>query len=232
MTIRPILILSKKSVPFYEFLSSYGWVDDFIKCENLKIQLEKLRERESQIKRLPCDPADVLTNLRQSFEAHQDRQIETLKTFIERNWGNPDPLQRFVSECEAPYAGVEFTQVPDLRFFETALKRVKTPGETIKNKKRETILDKLASEIAGLKVDLTKLSPQNFFMKSRGGIILDIREAFVEHWADYQGQANAACNPRGLVLDFSEPAEKEAWRKLNLERYINPDAQYTPSEGF
>lgn len=226
-----VTVLAKSSIPFYEFLNSYEWVDAFIKCENLKTQLENLRQRESQIKRLPCDPADVLTNLRQSFEAHQDRQIETLKIFIERNWENSDPLQRFVSECEAPYAGVEFTQVPPLQVFEAALKRAKIPDKTIKNKKREAILDKLASEIAGLKVDLTKLSPQNFFMKSRGGIILDIREAFVEHWADYQGQTNAACNPRGLVLDFSEPAEKEAWRKLNLERYINPDAQYTPNEG-
>lgn len=231
MTIRPILILSKKNVPFYEFLNSYEWVPDFIKCENLKIQLEKLRKRESQIKRLPCDPADVLTNLRQSFEAHQNRQIETLKTFIERNWENPDPLQRFVSECESPYAGIEITQVPDLKLFESALKQVKIPGETIKNKKREAILDKLASEIAGLRVDLTKLSPQNFFMKSRGGIILDIREAFVEHWADYQGQTNAACNPQGLVLEYCEPAEQEAWRKLNLKQYVDPEAQFLPNEG-
>jgi hypothetical protein len=231
MITRPITILAENSVPFYAFLNRYDWINDFLKCENLKIQLEKLRERESQIKRLPCDPADVLTNLRQSFEAHQDRQIETLKTFIERNWENSDLLQRFVSECESPHAGVDFMQVPDLRFFETALKRVRIPGETIKNKKREAILDKLASEIAGLKVDLTKLSPQNFFMKSRGGIILDIREAFVEHWADYQRQANAPCNPRGLVLEYCEPAEQEAWRKLNLKQYVDPEAQFLPNEG-
>ena len=226
-----VTVLAKRSVPFYEFLNSYEWVDAFIKCENLKTQLENLRQRESQIKRLPCDPADVLTNLRQSFEAHQDRQIETLKVFIKRNWDNTDPLQRFVSECESPYAGIEITQVPDLRLFESALKQIETPDKTIKNKKRETALDKIAAEIAELKVDLTKLSPPNFFMKSRGGIILDIREAFVDFWADLQGQVNAPCGLRGIVLEYCQFVEKEAWRKLNLERYINPDAQYTPNEG-
>ena len=228
---KAVTVLAKSSIPFYEFLNSYEWADDFIKCQSLKTQRENLRQRESQIKQLPCDPGDVLANLRQSWQAHADRQIETLKVFIKRNWENPDPLQRFVSECESPYAGIDFTQVPDLRFFESALKQVKTPDKTIKNKKRETSLDKIAAEIVELKVELATLSPSKFFMKSRGGIILDIRDAFVDFWVDLQGQVNAPCGPRGIVLEYCQSVEKEAWRKLNLDRYINPDAQYTPNEG-
>lgn len=226
---RPTLILAKGNVPFYEILNSYKWVDAFIKSENLKSQLDKLRKEESEIKQIPCDAGDVLAAIRQSFKAHQDRQIEELKIFIEKHWEHTDLLKQLVSDSEAPYSGFNVTQVPDLRLFEAALKQIKTPDKTIKNKKREAILDKIASKIAGLKVDLSELSPSKFFMKWKGGMILDIRTAFVEHWMSYQAQVNGPCNPRGIVLEYCEPVEQAAWHKLNLKQYVDPEAQFSPN---
>ena len=228
--IRPTIILAKTRVPFYEFLNSYTWVADFIQCQNLKIEIEKLRSEETLIKGMPCDPKDVLENLSRSWQAFQDQQIEKLKTFIEHNWDNPDLYKQFVSECEAPYSSLKTTQAPDLKLFETALKLVSPRAETIKNKKREAALDKIAKNLADLKVKIATVSPSNFFMKAKAGIILDIRQAFVDFWEEIQGGVNAPCGPRGMSLKHSENAEQQAYKMLGIERYINADAQFSPNE--
>ena len=229
--IKQLTIIAKSRVPFYEFLNSYIWVDAYLKCQKLKTQLERLRSKESKISQMPCDTKDVLDNLSKSWEDHKLRQLEMLKTFVVRNWDHPDLIHCFVSECEAPYSELKTIQVPDLELFEIAVKQSKPRAETIRNRKREAALDKIAEELASLKVEIATVSPANFFMRSKHGVVLDIRETFVDFWENLQEQVDAPCGPRGLVLDFSEPAEQEAWRKLNLERHINPDAQYCPNEG-
>ena len=228
--IKPVTIIAKNRVPFYEFLNSYIWLDSYLKCQNLKTQLVKLRSKESQISQMPCDPKDVMDNLSKSWEDHKLRQLEMLKTFIARNWGHPDLIHCFVSECEAPYSELKTIQVPDLELFEIAVKQSKPCAETIRNRKREPALNKIAEELASLKVEIATVSPANFFMRSKHGIILDIRETFVDFWENLQEQVSAPCGPRGMSLKHSEFAEQQAYKMLGIERYINADAQFSPNE--
>lgn len=231
---RPHIILSKTHVPFYSLLDGYEWLDDYLKCEELKPQLRELKEEKRRLLALPAHPDDVLESLRQSWQNYQADEIETLKTFITKNWGDPNIVARFASEANSPYTGPTFQPIPALATWEAALVELKGlpyASEAITQKEKDKKLAKLEKALSEIQAKLAEVSPPKYFMRSDAKIIVDIRQAFVHFWWDLQAQMTAPAGPQGLALELSPKPEREAWARLGLKEAVNPEGTYIPNPG-
>lgn len=218
------IIISRGYIPNYEILETdyHGWIEPYLKSQKIQDKIPQLFAEFHQIKALPVSNAEFLLRCKTSHAALQERAVERLRrylcgsSFLHVN--DTDPFINFEtyfpSWDETPF-------VPPWSDVEAAIKN--RPDNGISAVQRKKNLEKINSQIASLTAELREYSPAIYCTWSGDKIISDIRHEFVEFWQDIQEQLNAPAGPRALELSASSVAEQNAWEKLGMAAFVNPN---------
>ena len=218
-------ILAQSSVPFYKALCDYGWVDSYLKSQILKDKIREVEKAISELKNLRMHAQDFLEILHSSFDKYEKARLDWIKSYLSSSWGSPEALKFFASKAEQKHIPtyVSWSEIDKI------MEELSGYGE-ISEQSRLSKLEKLDQKLTGLQADLTRLSPQVYFMRNDAKIVCDIREEFVGFWWDLQASLTAPAGPRGVELDASTPEEQNTWRLLGLKKAVDPKARYSPAE--
>ena len=204
------------SVPGWEVLDDYIWVEDYLKSLEIRKKIITLRELRGQIKKQAISKADVAENLKNSFKQYQQSRIERLAGRIGEGRRDGDPFLCIDLALLRPYISWEE--------IEKALELLHDEN-TITKAAKTAELDRLEKEIAEFKTDLAAISPAKFHTLANARVLTDIRDEFVNFWHNVQGRCNSPCGPRGITLDLSPEPEKAAYFALGVKKAINFDTR-------
>jgi len=217
------LIITISEVPFFNQLSGYQWVGDFVKSLKIQDKQDELIEERKQINALPVSKVEFLARCKTSYAALQQRAVAKLQHYLGnetlRHSSVTDPFSHFENRFLTGF----HPETPFVPLWADVLAAIKTlPDDGVDTLQREKMLKRIDSQILTLTADLRAVSPDNY-VTWRGDLILsDMRKSFYEHWLDLQSQLSAPSGPRAISLDASSDAEKNAWEKLGLAEFINP----------
>lgn len=204
-------------VPGLGLLDRYGeWLDDYLKTLESDDRLLVLETERERVRTAPVDAGEFNTNILAEWERRRESAVNALAAHLA---AHAKPGQ----EARALDFNVGSLLPRDLLV--AALSRVST-GEGLSSEARKTRLQEIDAEIHQVKAEIQELTPARF--TTREG---DIRRAFHEHWKRIQRKVNAPCNPRGVALSASDPAEVEAWERLGIGGYVNEGSIVEPDPG-
>lgn len=224
VNIKPHPGKANSKIPFYGALSGYEWVDGYIKCAALKEKMAELRKERDRVSALESSKEEFLGHLHASFEAYNQRRLDKIKIYLIANRRSPDPMLYFES----------YAKIKDLQPYvsweeiERIAKRDMPDWSGINSRDRMNQLAKIDQALAKDKTRLAELSPSKYFMTGKARILADIREEFVNSWFDLQYNIIAAVGPGGVELAASSDAEIAAWKKLGLDKAVNPEGAFRP----
>lgn len=212
-----------ENVPDYHRLSDYLWVESFLNSKKIQEKIDLLRAEYYQIEALPVSKADFLSRCKTSHAALLERVANRLHRYLAeptlRASGVQDPFHYFEFRFSQRDETLFVPPWPDV---EEIIKNLPDNGG-IDDAQRKKRFEKINLSLSSLTADLHEFSPATFTVWRGDKVVSDTRLTFVEHWEDIQSQLNAPAGPRALELAASSDAEKNAWRKLGLAAFINPD---------
>ncbi len=222
--------IPKSSVPGYRMLDDYTWVDDYLRCQEIKGEIKRLRERKRELKNSLCTVEDLLARTREQYEEYRAKRVAMIRAYFMRErktnpqGGNVFNHFRYHKDSISFYPFLAWDEV------EEAILGLPDEGTPQEDLDRE--VEGIDRNIAELRAELSELSPPVFFRLQDGRAVDDIREAFVDHWWSLQERLNAPCNPCGLTLDEAPEPEKEAWHKLGLAKAVSPKKDLAPNPNW
>ena len=215
---------SAPEVPHWDLLDDYGWIDGYHKAEELRPQVEHLESERAEIQRQPLPIKERLANLRPHFEAYQQRRVDALALHF-RTWdGRGDPMRYVKTHQLAPAALLPpyFSWDEVERAFSTL------PDAGMPAAEQQRKLAKIDDKLRALRAEYDRLS-EGFLIGKNGA---DIRVEFVRHWEGTQSRVDGPADPRGRTLEYSDEAERRAWKKLGLKEAIDKNAPERPYAAY
>ncbi len=211
--------------PYYDSLASYEWVDDFLRCQEIKDEIKFIRSKCSEVKKVQSAKEDMLKRYKASWQAYEDQRIAYLAKYLAKGNGSAnDPFSRLMIRTTRNLQLQKVCIKLDWEDVEKAID-VLFAGkneEALSDAEREKRLEDIDKAIEQLTAQLKKHSPQGYFKIRNGQIVEDFRQVFVSNWRNLQGRCKGPVNPKGGQLSTSPDAEKEAYRQLGIAKAINP----------
>jgi DNA repair exonuclease SbcCD ATPase subunit len=217
----------KYEVPGLDLTLDYSWVDGFIRLTQLHDKKERAKETRRQIKRSISTLDDYKKRLKASHTRYVERRRKNVQRYLCRIERSYDPLQSFERNPvwrEKIGTFLSWDQIED------ALTDIEMPGG-ISDTEREKHFSAIDQEIAEIESEIDQLNKPEFFQMNDGTVLDDMRYALTRFWQRVQRTCNAPCNPRGFDLKDSPPAEKEAYEKLGIGKYVNSRSPQRPCSG-
>jgi len=215
-------------VPFYNKLSSYEWVKNFVKSEALHEQIAELRKEKQEINNLPCDKAEFIARLDKTCQEYNQMRLIKITDRLKRYRTNVDG---FFINLDGPVKSL-----PESISCDEIIHAAETLSDNIgiAEGERQRMLEKIDKKLAKLSIELDEVSLSGWFEMKGKKVINDIREVFVEHWRTIQSQICEPCGPQGRYLKMSPDIEQDAWKRLELHVYLNKNARFQayPKEDY
>jgi hypothetical protein len=195
------------------------WVDDYLKCEDMLAQKQKLTRKREEIKAAPRALADVkkafLSSLKNFVEFSQ---VQSLKAFINNYARHPDPANELRGEhLDSPLR--VFSLWPDDILQKAFDELAETwPEDTLTDSERKKQIDAIDRQIAKIDRDLNKYPDYSGWRE------------FVDSWRMLNSKVSEGCDPQGFPITAEKkPGEQAAFTQLKMHKYINPKSNFVPA---
>ena len=211
---------------YYDQLSEYEWVSDFLKCQEIKDEIKFIKSKRTEIKLSKSAKASVKKRFKASWEQYEKRRIAYLTKFLSRNGNSRDPFSAFISRS---YRNHELQRVCIKLNWEDVEKSIDLiyenqddRSELLLDSERQKRIADLDKAITQLEAQLREHSPAGYFKIRDGIVIEDFRATFTSNWRTLQNKCKAPVNPHGGSLNGSPDIEHQAYQQLEISRAINP----------
>lgn len=198
-------ILPLSEVPPHD--SNYAFAGAFLESEKLKEKIDVQLAELARIENLSISNAEKIARLKIGYDLFQKKIAAHVQSFLldPPLWHNGvgDPFTNF--EIRFWPRDKDF-YVPPFSMFEEAIKLQRDDGISDHDR---------AKQLANINVKIDELRKKMPTISSEDRL-------FVEFWRDIQSQLSEPSGPRALSLDASDNLEKNAWKTLGLENFINP----------
>jgi hypothetical protein len=233
MSTMPSRVHPVANVPFYGRLrhTYKEWVPPYMAGLKLKPEIELLEKQIDEIRNTPLGGAELLKVLKPMHDEAQQRRVTLLAKHL-ADFRHPgmksgpfDDVQSFLGQM----GRVGELMAPSFTWDEiTAAIKLLPVGITEASRAKQT--EKLMEQINKLKAELADTQPAGRYVWNAAKPMLDSWHEFVTFWADTQKRITAAVGPQAIRLDVSPPEEREAWKLLGLEAYVNPRGRMHPAQ--
>lgn len=211
-----------ESIPMYNELSRYRWLEDFIQAEETEQKIKKLQAEEQQLLDLPVRREDFMSRLKANLTELEKERIAAFGQFCIDHWNEERPLAYFQEALKSPYMAAA-RPLPSFSDFEAAVNALPVESPNISIRELESKLKKIRDELVDLRTNLIKLRGEKALFASK--------RTFVENWKNLQMQTTGPVGPFGVRLNKSNDAEINAWEILGLGKLVNDRGRFLPHEG-
>ncbi len=222
--------VSKASVPGYEMLDSFEWLDDFLRIQEIKQEIKELRARKRETRNAHPTRKSLIENAKEHIEAHQQRRVEIIRNHYVGGLRRGQRNINVFNYLKYHHNSETFPPYIDIKEVEEAISQI-PDSAGVSDADVEKKLEEIDRERTELTMELSELSPTVFFRLADGRATDDIRERFVEHWFEIQHKVNGPCGPQGVTLGKSSFAERAAWEKLGLGQAVRKNIYTYPNQG-
>ncbi|UCE07797.1 MAG: hypothetical protein JSW07_07125, partial [bacterium] len=87
---------SKDELPFYDELSDFSWIQDFLKIQELKKEITALEKDRKRLEDLPPSRKTFEQRIKESYDKIEDERFQWFEKFLTENLSNEDPLRYYV----------------------------------------------------------------------------------------------------------------------------------------
>jgi len=218
--IKPV---SRDRIPFPNLAKNpQTWADDFLKMETAEAEYKKLKAEYDEIRKCPRSKTDQIKLLKQAYSNHCDNISKQLAGLLSMH--GPDAFMRLPHMPASPINSF----IP-IEIFEAALDQLPPdPPDAMTDETKQKKLDAIRKKMDEQKAKIKKYSPQAFFLLKNGSIMCDSRKEFVQYWREKQNCIAGACNIQGIDITECGEAEKWAYKKLGIAKFISPKSQKLP----
>lgn len=205
---------------FYSELCNFSWVPDFLKSRKIQAEMIELRTQLKATKNAPATNAEMADRLVAAYEKYKRGRLVALGKIFESVRNHLQPFDSLQNQLDHP-ANRRASMIFDPSEIREAVNLLPEPSNALSAAAKKKALAALAAKQAKLEKQLADVSPPGFFKMAGGRVVEDKREALLKSWQQKQGRCREKCGVYGFPLGQCPPAEQAAWRKLDLEKYIN-----------
>ncbi len=209
-----VAAVDRGQIESYGLLTAdYKWIDDYLRVAEIQAEIERLNGVYAEIMRQPLNAGDMLEAVKPHFENYIARRRFILSKIFKNFDGSGDPF-RFLPNMTS----VEGFRIPPYLAWEEVEQIFSSIGGDVSEKEKSKQLAGIKKKIEKLQKELDSLDRPQY--RGRSG---DVRSRFVKHWQLIQSTCREPINPEGYDLKDSPEIERNAWKHLGLDQYVNGD---------